>query len=62
MKKLKLDLKNLKIYSFDTESTLKKNAGTVNGNGPETNYTTCCADTLYDYTCDGWTRCPNLPC
>jgi|GEM_PF-6747479 len=69
MKKLKLKLNDLKVESFETNSRENKKQNTVYGFATETegNITDCagtagCPNTLYDYTCAGWTNCPFSPC
>lgn len=75
MKKLKLNLEDLKIESFQTDSISKKSKGTIKGfitnTDPRCN-TECaggntCQNTCYNtcgwgYTCEQWTNCPNEPC
>ncbi|MGD8778808.1 MAG: hypothetical protein PVH88_07580 [Ignavibacteria bacterium] len=62
MKKLKLNLKDIQIESFETVKKEKKVKGTVVGFDVITKFETECPDTLYDHSCPGWTSCPNLPC
>ena len=60
MKKLKLNLKDLKVESFDTSKVSNIKKGTVNGNAPwtEANYTLCGnGSTCYDPTCVYYNTC-----
>jgi hypothetical protein len=84
MKKLKLDLNDLKVESFET-SVVNKQKGTIQGykTWTDANHTLCgdgstcyddtcvhhatcggatCGNTCYEYSCNGWTNCPNEPC
>ena len=67
MKKLKLDLEDLKVDSFELSSESADEKGTVKGNAPTGYYDTCianctrlytCADTCIGYTCAFGDTCP----
>ena len=76
MKKLKLDLDELKVASFETDSLKKKTGGTVYGNVTWTEvpvnctYETCWVQSCFDsciqscaFECHGTAGCPtNLDC
>ena len=67
MKKLKLDLENLKIDSFETSSLEQKKQGTVYGNRPPTEApTNCDGPTCYgNDTCNiscNYPTCPGNLC
>ena len=55
MKKLKLDLNELKVDSFEISSSLNTHKGTIKGNGPSLAVTEPCdrTDISCQNTCDG---------
>ncbi len=54
MKKLKLNLKDLKVESFETADEVREKKGTIHGNLPWTE--TCDGPTCNNDTC--WGTCP----
>ena len=66
MKKLKLNLEDLKVEAFLTQSKGSISKGTVNANATLPVYVTCeptCPqNTDVEWTCPNWSICPVGPC